>query len=477
MSLVYRYGSNEVSDFIDCGDAIVASITGPTLGGAVCTLRISGASSQQVLTRLVTRYQRIIDSPRKLILSDVVDPFADNIKIDSALVAFFKAPKSYTGEDCVEISLHSSTFIVNRCLEVLEKLGVRVARPGEFTERAYHNGCLDLVQAEAVADLIAAETEAQMRIAHRQLDGELSSAVYDLGEPLRQLLSEIEAFIDFPEEDIEPTSLASWCRELEAMRSTLNYYLDTYQLGKVYREGIDVVISGIPNAGKSSLLNALIGQERAIVTPIPGTTRDSLREFLSINGVRVSLWDTAGIVNEKADRDVDLVESIGIQRSFEKVRDADTVLFVFDGSQQLESQFELYEKICGMNANVEIIINKIDVVDPSSIIAKIGDSAYVEISVLEKQGLDTLRSCIGKNIIGEGRDNGSLLLSNRRHVSCFQRAYKAVNQALDVLNQGEAAEIIAFEIRSALSDLEEVVGVTTADDVLGMIFSKFCIGK
>lgn len=465
-------------------ETIAAPITPPGKG-PVAIVRVSGPATKALIGKLTPRFREIIENPRLAVFAPLLGP-GESV-LDQSLFTYFAAPRSYTGEDSVEIAIHGSPYILKTLLRYLDECGVRMARAGEFSERAFLNGKLDLSQVEAVADLISAETEVQAKIAREQLEGKLSEAVSSLGEPLRDLLAEIEAYIDFPEEDIEPLTHEAWARELRKVSGPVQTYCESFQRGKLCREGALVVLAGLPNAGKSSLLNRLLGEDRAIVTPIAGTTRDSIEELCSIEGYAVRLCDTAGLLDESAKRAPDEVEAIGIERSWKKLRAADLVLYVVDSTHSVEAQFTkggVFEKIANEAKAVVIVFNKQDAALETKGLPQqmlIGqDSEKISVilaSAKSGQGLTELRQEIVQRVFLSEVSSGSLLIANERHHRALTEAREEIQKTLQAIAESQPPEIIAFHLRTALTTLNDIIGVTYTDDILGRIFSKFCIGK
>ena len=395
--------------------------------------------------------------------------------VDTVLLTLMRAPRSYTGEDTVELSCHGGRVVLGRVLRAVVAAGARPAGPGEFTLRAFLNGRMDLAQAEAVQELIAAESELGARVAAEQLSGRLSRIVGALRDGLVEARAEIEAAIDFPDEDIEPADRHALLGRLQALRKEARALLETFEEGRRVREGVHVVIAGKPNVGKSSLMNALLDEERAIVTEEPGTTRDVLRESLIYQGVALTVADTAGI---RAPRGAAEIE--GVRRSREALAQADLVLFVLDGSAPVDDlDREIARDIAGRPAIV--VINKRDL----ALRANVADLGHgfapdgaVQTSALRKSGLHELKEAIIAHAWPSGLPrHGGALITQARHRDALDRAEAALARTAEVLETGGGPELAAVEAREALDALGEIVGAVTSDDILDAIFSKFCIGK
>ncbi len=471
------------------GDTIAAPVTG-SAATPVGIVRVSGPAVRSIASRLSPAGAKALERPRTAIFGTILDhsPNGGGALLDHALLLYFPAPHSFTGEDVLEIQAHGSRFIIGRLLDGLRELGARPALPGEFSERAFLNGKLDLSQAEAISDLIAAQSEAQNRVAQEQLAGKLSQAVDSFGAPLRELVAEIEAYIDFPDEDIEPLSYAQWSGVLTQIRGELTQALDSYDRGKICREGALVVLAGAPNAGKSSLLNRLLGEDRAIVTPVPGTTRDSIEESIELAGVPVRLCDTAGIV-EAADagREVDAVEALGIARSWEKLRHAEVVLLLIDAEQLSHhgrsAIAPILHRLCNESRLCIPVLNKIELVTEADSLRKLCIDVLpnarppILISAKKGLGIDELRTALSDLILPAGTFDSSVLVTTKRHYDALLRAATSVDEGLKALSSRQPSELVAADIRAALGSLSDIVGVTHTEDILGLIFSKFCIGK
>ena len=468
-------------------DTIVATITaaGPA---AVSLVRISGSQTKEILKRLSPKHEKVLRSPRSLVYSPIYQalPESSGELIDCCLLAYFKAPESFTGEDCLELNLHGSSYVIERVLENILHLGVRLANPGEFSQRAFLNGRMDLCQAEAISDLIASETASQAKLALEQLEGRLSNAVSELGNPLRELLAEIEAHIDFPEEGIGEAVLANWRTKLNEISQAIQGYLDSFEFGRICREGASLALVGLPNAGKSSLLNYLVGEKRAIVTDIPGTTRDFIEETISLDGLCVRLWDTAGFTLEGSlKHQPDQVEEIGIEISKKKLAQAEVVFYVFDASIPLREQQPSIDSLIASNRSFLLVANKIDLLTEAeqqelySSIAAAGYQEFLAISAKDGSGIKELRSAISRLLLAKGKNNpqASVIISNKRHQAALKSSNEGISRAAKGIQKEIPLELIALELRESLSSLNDIVGVTESEDILGLIFSKFCIGK
>ncbi|MEW6074988.1 MAG: tRNA uridine-5-carboxymethylaminomethyl(34) synthesis GTPase MnmE [Candidatus Omnitrophota bacterium] len=393
--------------------------------------------------------------------------------IDEVLLTVFRAPRSYTGEDCVEISCHGSIVGLRAVLDLILSYNCRLAEPGEFTKRAFLNGKLDLSQAEAVSDVITARTDAALRLGMRQLRGILSLNINNIRNALLGVLSALEASIDFPEEEAGALRSGEIKEGLRRATGQLDTILATVKKGRVLREGIRVVICGKPNVGKSSLLNALLQEERSIVTPIAGTTRDAIEETIDIQGIPVHIIDTAGIIEPK-----DLIEREALRRTKRCLDSADLALLLFDGSKRITKGDAILMRRLGRKKTLAVI-NKIDL--PQKIDAqriKKGFSPVVEISAKKHQNIRALEEAIKVRVCsGTAQDAEALMVSNIRHIRALHSAKKCIVRAANSLDNTLSVEFIAEDIKSALGHFDEIVGKKFSEELLETIFRKFCIGK
>ena len=443
-------------------DTIAAMATPPGVGG-IAVLRLSGPAAMDIAATVAGP----LPPPRRAALRRF--SAADGVVLDEGLTLVFPGPHSLTGEDVVELQGHGGPVVVDQLLSRLLELGARLARPGEFSERAFLNGRLDLAQAEAVADLIAAGSAASARLAMRTLQGELSRRVDALLDDLVRLRTWIEAAIDFPDEEIDVLGNGVVLEGLDAIRAGVADVLRSAHRGRLLRDGLRVVIAGPPNAGKSSLLNALVGHDAAIVTAIPGTTRDLLREYIQLDGLPLHVVDTAGL------RDVtDVVEQEGIRRARGEIATADRVLWVHDDREGF-APGQLARAELPENVPVTRVRNKIDLTGTLPGLIE-GEPSTVAISAVTGAGLDALRAhlkeCAGYQGTGEGE-----FIARRRHLDALQRVRAALGRARSAVVDRRGAELVAEDLRQAQNALGEITGAFTPDDLLDRIFSSFCIGK
>jgi tRNA modification GTPase len=446
-------------------DTIAAISTPPGVGG-IGIIKISGPRAEEIASSLFRspHVQKKLTSHR-LYYGEIVNP-EDGSPLDEVLISYMAKPHSYTREDVVEINCHSGYLVLRKILELVIKSGARLAEPGEFTKRAFLNGRIDLAQAEAVMDLIEARSLTALSAASSQLKGFLSHEVNRIREELLLLLSHLEAYIDFPEENVEPLSREEIGEKVETA---------LYEDGKIYREGISVIIAGKPNVGKSSLLNALVGEKKAIVTPIPGTTRDAIEDMISLKGVPVKIIDTAGL------REVtDLVEKEGVEVTRDKVAQADLVILVIDSHQGVdEEDRRIKEELQGKR--VIIACNKIDLpphISPDQVKEEFPGKVVVPVSALHHQGLDELKDAVVSEVIRHGIESPSeILVTSLRHKQGLEKAAGTLTKLLADIPRNLPPEYLALDLQAGLESLGEIVGETTREDILDQIFSRFCIGK
>lgn len=455
-------------------DTIVAVATPPGRGG-IAILRLSGPDALEIARACVQNGERLGEAPNRAVVTDLTDPARPGEALDRGIATWFRGPKSYTGEDVVEIAIHGSPVIVDAGLGALLAAGARPATPGEFTLRAFLNGRLDLTQAEAVRDLVNAQTGHQARLAQRQLRGELSLRLLPLKERLLSLIVQLESTVEFVEDDIEPEGRSALSAELSAAAADLAALTSSYRLGRLVVDGFGVALVGRPNAGKSSLFNQLVRSERAIVTASPGTTRDLVSEPIDLEGIPVRLVDTAGLRETE-----DEVERIGVGRTRSAIADADVVLIVIDGiGDSGEAVGTLLDETDG--AARVVVINKVDLGDPDpALVATVEAVGMVPIrvSALTGEGVeDVRREVVGVIGGGQALENTGFLVTNARHHELLVRASGGLASASGSLSAGFSEEIALVGLHESLRCLGELTGETVIDDILGRIFSTFCIGK
>jgi len=455
-------------------DTIAAIATPPGTGG-IGIIRISGSNALAVLEQLF-RPKSVVSQfeSHKLYYGTLVN--LEGQPLDEILAVFMRAPHTYTVEDVVEFHCHGSYILLQKVLQTVFSCGVRSADPGEFTKRAFLGGRIDLTQAEAVIELLNAQTEKGTELAVQQLQGRFTDELEPVRKSLVALLAVLEVAIDFPEDDVELVDRVQMKKQLIGeILEPINFLIGLGSQGKIIREGISAVIAGRPNVGKSSLLNALLNEERALVTSMPGTTRDTIEETIAIAGIPVHLIDTAGIRSHS-----DVVEELGMERARQKLGAADLVLFLVDASQELTPRdHELHETI--QDKNHIVVINKIDSASAQTLAAvkeSFSGSPVVEISAKKNIGIDALQKTVFQAIItDEDAAEVGLCAPNVRHLAALRKTEEACAGLLQALEEGAPADLLAVEAQAALDFLGDIVGITTPEDVLDAIFEEFCIGK
>nr|WP_330369472.1 tRNA uridine-5-carboxymethylaminomethyl(34) synthesis GTPase MnmE [Clostridioides mangenotii] len=455
-------------------DTIVAIATAPGEGG-IGILRISGEKSLEVAQSIFESVsgKRIDEyNNRTLIYGNIVDN--DKI-IDEVLLAYMKGPKSYTAEDVVEINCHGGFISVKKILELILSKDVRLAEAGEFTKRAFLNGRIDLSQAEAVIDVINAKTSKSHEVAQEQLEGALSHKIRSLRDKVTELLAHVTVAIDYPEEDIEFITYNTLKEKTEELEKEIKKLFDSSESGKIFREGLKTVIIGKPNVGKSSLLNLILGEKRAIVTDIPGTTRDVIEEFVNLRGIPIKIVDTAGIRETE-----DVVEKIGVEKSRKSLSSADLVIMVLDYSEKLtDEDMEILESID--KSKTVVLLNKTDLkkqIEEEKISNYVENNSIIEISALKQEGIEKLEDKIESLVYkGEVRNSSDIVISNTRHRDALAKAHKSVLDALDAIYQNMPLDFIEVDLKNIWDYLGYINGDTVTEDLLDNIFSNFCIGK
>lgn len=448
---------------VDAQESIAAVATPPGMGG-IGVIRISGKLATTIAIDLTGN----LPEPRFARFARFRD--ADGQVLDEGLVLFFPAPHSFTGEDVLELQGHGGPVVLDLLLQRVLSCGARLARPGEFSQRAFLNGKLDLAQAEAIADLIESGTAAAARLAVRSLEGEFSRRIHQLVEQLILLRMYVEAAIDFPEEEIDFLSDGKVAGDLAEIIEAVEAVRQSARLGRLMRDGMTLVIAGLPNAGKSSLLNRLAGRESAIVTDIPGTTRDLLREQIQIDGMPLHLIDTAGLRESR-----DAVEQEGVRRARAEIARADRILWIFD--DKLDPQHQAFDSsLLPGGIPVTFIRNKIDQSGTAAAIRETAAGFEIALSAKTGQGIDLLREHLKQCMGFSSRQEGEFI-ARRRHLDAIQRASEHLLTGRAALQDQGSGELLAEDLRQAQQALSEITGEFSADDLLGQIFSSFCIGK
>ncbi|WP_027415070.1 tRNA uridine-5-carboxymethylaminomethyl(34) synthesis GTPase MnmE [Aneurinibacillus terranovensis] len=452
----------------------IAAIATPLGEGGIAIIRVSGPSAVETVDNIYKGASRLstVDS-HTIHYGHLVDEH-DEV-VEEVMVTVMRAPRTFTREDVVEINCHGGIVSVNRVLHLVLEQQVRLAEPGEFTKRAFLNGRIDLSQAEAVIDLIRAKTDRAMKVAVGQVQGKLSQLIKKLRHQLVELLAHIEVTIDYPEHDVDEVTRSLLSDKSRWVQDEITKLLRTASQGKILREGIATVIVGRPNVGKSSLLNSLLQEAKAIVTDVPGTTRDIIEEFVNIKGIPLRLIDTAGIRETE-----DIVERIGVEKSREMLGKADLILLVLNYGEPLTAEDrELLDVVKTLNTIV--IINKADLphkLDIDEVKRLIPETRVVTISVKMEEGVDKLEDAIARMFFsGSIQSEDLTYVSNARHIQLLHEASQTIGEAIDAVESGMPVDMVAFDIRRTWELLGEVVGDTVREDLIDQIFSQFCLGK
>ena len=455
----------------------IAAISTAAGNGGIGIIRLSGDDCFNILKKIfITKNGENIDNvPGYTIRYGYIINSKTGEKIDEVLVSFFRAPKSYTKENMCEINSHGGMIVERQILEQCLKSGAELAEPGEFTKRAFLNGRIDLSQAESVIELINAKTEREAKESLNQLEGELSKRINNIRSKLLDIMADIEASIDYPEYDIEELTHENTNRVLEDIKKELTSLEESFNTGKIIREGIKTAIIGRPNAGKSSLLNAILKEERAIVSEYAGTTRDTIEEFITIKDIPLKIIDTAGI--RKTDNKI---EQIGVKKALKIAEEADLIIAIIDNSKELEIEDKKILEII-KNKNAIIVLNKIDIDDKkleneSDLIES--KKPIVKISAEKREGLDDLYNEIVKMFnFNKIEVNNDSIVTNIRHKNQITKAINSINNAIATLMKNETEDILAIYIKQTLEELSEITGDNVSEDIINEIFSKFCLGK
>ncbi|MFC5711643.1 tRNA uridine-5-carboxymethylaminomethyl(34) synthesis GTPase MnmE [Thalassorhabdus alkalitolerans] len=453
----------------------ITAISTPSGEGAIAIVRISGDAAVTIADNIFKGKTPLAKAETHTIhYGHLIEPSTSEI-IEEVMVSVLRAPRTFTKEDIIEINCHGGIVSVNRVLDLVLSQGARLAEPGEFTKRAFLNGRIDLSQAEGVIDLIRAKTDRAMNVALKQVEGRLSSQVRRLRQKLLETVAHVEVNIDYPEYDAETVTLELLKEKGEEVRQEIEQLLMTAKQGKILREGLATAIIGRPNVGKSSLMNSLVHENKAIVTDIPGTTRDVLEEYVNVRGVPLRLIDTAGIRETE-----DIVEKIGVERSRKALADAELILFVLNAAEELSKEDEaLFEAIQDMNAVV--VLNKTDLeitIDTDRVSSLAGERPVIGTSLLREEGIDELEQAIAHLFFDEGVEGADLsYVSNARHIALLKQAKGAIEEALEGADMMLPVDMVQIDITRAWELLGEVIGDNVHESLIDQLFSQFCLGK
>ncbi|HEG8741071.1 TPA: tRNA uridine-5-carboxymethylaminomethyl(34) synthesis GTPase MnmE [Staphylococcus aureus] len=454
----------------------ITSISTPMGEGAIGIVRLSGPQAVEIADKLYKGKHLLNDVPSHTInYGHIIDPESKEV-IEEVMVSVLRAPKTFTREDIIEINCHGGILTINRVLELTMTYGARMAEPGEFTKRAFLNGRIDLSQAEAVMDFIRSKTDRASKVAMNQIEGRLSDLIKKQRQSILEILAQVEVNIDYPEyDDVEDATTEFLLEQSKEIKQEINRLLDTGAQGKIMREGLSTVIVGKPNVGKSSMLNNLIQDNKAIVTEVAGTTRDVLEEYVNVRGVPLRLVDTAGICETE-----DIVEKIGVERSRKALSQADLILFVLNNNEALtQEDYTLYEVV--KNEDVIVIVNKMDLeqnIDINEVKDMIGDTPLIQTSMLKQEGIDELEIQIRDLFFGgEVQNQDMTYVSNSRHISLLKQARQTIQDAIDAAESGVPMDMVQIDLTRTWEILGEIIGETASDELIDQLFSQFCLGK
>ena len=454
----------------------ITSISTPMGEGAIGIVRLSGPQAIEIGDILYKGKKKLSEVETHTInYGHIIDP-ETNETVEEVMVSVLRAPKTFTREDIIEINCHGGILTINRILELTMTYGARTAEPGEYTKRAFLNGRIDLSQAEAVMDFIRSKTDRASKVAMNQIEGRLSDLIKKQRQSILEILAQVEVNIDYPEyDDVEDATTDFLLEQSKRIKEEINRLLETGAQGKIMREGLSTVIVGRPNVGKSSMLNNLIQDNKAIVTEVAGTTRDVLEEYVNVRGVPLRLVDTAGIRDTE-----DIVEKIGVERSRKALSEADLILFVLNNNEPLtEDDQTLFEVI--KNEDVIVIINKTDLeqrLDVSELREMIGDMPLIQTSMLKQEGIDELEIQI-KDLFfgGEVQNQDMTYVSNSRHISLLKQARQSIQDAIDAAESGIPMDMVQIDLTRTWEILGEIIGESASDELIDQLFSQFCLGK
>ncbi|HEA6051221.1 TPA: tRNA uridine-5-carboxymethylaminomethyl(34) synthesis GTPase MnmE [Staphylococcus aureus] len=454
----------------------ITSISTPMGEGAIGIVRLSGPQAVEIADILYKGKHLLNDVPSHTInYGHIIDPESKEV-VEEVMVSVLRAPKTFTREDIIEINCHGGILTINRVLELTMTYGARMAEPGEFTKRAFLNGRIDLSQAEAVMDFIRSKTDRASKVAMNQIEGRLSDLIKKQRQSILEILAQVEVNIDYPEyDDVEDATTEFLLEQSKEIKQEINRLLDTGAQGKIMREGLSTVIVGKPNVGKSSMLNNLIQDNKAIVTEVAGTTRDVLEEYVNVRGVPLRLVDTAGIRETE-----DIVEKIGVERSRKALSQADLILFVLNNNEALtQEDYTLYEVV--KNEDVIVIVNKMDLeqnIDINEVKDMIGDTPLIQTSMLKQEGIDELEIQIRDLFFGgEVQNQDMTYVSNSRHISLLKQARQTIQDVIDAAESGVPMDMVQIDLTRTWEILGEIIGETASDELIDQLFSQFCLGK